>query len=202
MHNCKFSLGYKITRDDLLIFRCFECKNNYQKNFNKGLINKFANTYEFCNKDINRFILLLRKGIYTYEYIDSWERFDKTSLSDKEAFYSSLNMLDNTSVDYRHAKRVYKQIRLKILGDYHDLYVQNYTLLAADVFENFKNKCIEIYELDPAHFMSALELAWQVCFKKAEVKLELLTDNKCINKANNKYMKSYDKNIESLCLMY
>ena len=75
-----------ITKNDQLIFRCFECKKNYQKDFNKDLINRFGNTYEFCNKDINRFILLLRKGIYPYEYIDSWERFDETSLPEKEAF--------------------------------------------------------------------------------------------------------------------
>ena len=75
-----------ITRDDQLIFRCFECKKNYKKDFNKDLINIFSNTYEFCNKDINKFILLLRKIIYLYEYIDSWERFDETSLPDKEAF--------------------------------------------------------------------------------------------------------------------
>ena len=60
-----------ITQDDQLIFRCFECKKNYQNDFNKDLINRFANTYEFCNKDINRVILLLRKRIYPYEYIDS-----------------------------------------------------------------------------------------------------------------------------------
>ena len=75
-----------ITRDDQLIFRCFECKKNYKKDFNKDLFNIFSNTYEFCNKDINKFILLLRKIIYLYEYIDSWERFDETSLPDKEAF--------------------------------------------------------------------------------------------------------------------
>ena len=69
------------------------------------------NRYEFCNKDINRFILLFRKRIYPYEYIDSGERFDKTSLPDKEAFYSSLNMQGITSVDYRHANRVYKEFR-------------------------------------------------------------------------------------------
>ena len=165
-----------ITKNDQLIFRCFECKKNYQKDFNKDLINRFANTYEFCNKDINRFILLLRKGIYPYEYIDSWERFDETSLPDKEAFYSSLNMEGITSVDYRHAKRVYKGFKLKNLGNYHDLYVQSDTLLLADVFENFRNKYIEIYELDPAHFLLAPGLAWQACLKKTKVKLELLTD--------------------------
>ena len=103
--DCKSSLDYMITQDDQLIFRCFECKNNYQKDFNKDLINRFANTHEFCNKDINRFILLLRKLIYPYEYIDSWNRFDETSLPDKEAFNSSLNMEGITSVDYRHGKK-------------------------------------------------------------------------------------------------
>ena len=67
-----------------------------KKNFNKELIQRFANTYEFCNGDLNKFILLLRKGVYPYEYMDSWQRFDETSLLDKEAFYSNLNMEDIT----------------------------------------------------------------------------------------------------------
>ena len=121
--DCKSSLDYMITRDDQLIFRCFECKQNYQKDFNKDLVNGFANTCEFCNKEFNRFILFLRKGIYPYEYIDSWEGFDETSLPDKEPFFSSLNMEGITSVDYRYAKRVYKEFKSKNLGDYHDLYV-------------------------------------------------------------------------------
>ena len=156
--DCKPFLDYMITQDDKLIFRCFECKKCYQKNFIKDLINRFSNTYEFCNKDINRFTLLLRKGIYPYEYIDSWERFDETSFLDKVASYSSLNMEGITSVDYRHAKRVYKEFKLKNFGDdYHD------TLLLADVFENFRKKSIEIYELYPAHFLSAPGLALQAC---------------------------------------
>ena len=85
--DCKSSLDH-IIRDDQLIFRCFECKKNYEKDINKDLITRFANTYEFCNKD-NRFILLLRKGIYLYEYIDSWERFDETSLPDKIYYFFS-----------------------------------------------------------------------------------------------------------------
>ena len=208
---CKFCLDYISFKDDQLIFRCFKCKKNYKKDFNKDLIKRFENTCEFCDRNINKFTLLLRKGVYPYEYMDSWEKFDETSLPNKEAFYCSLDMEDITDVDHRHAKRVFKSLNNKNLGDYHDLYVQGDTLLLADVFENFRNKCIEIHELDPAHLLSASGLVWQACLKKAEVKLELLTDvdtllmvEKGIRgrichaidryaKANNKYMKNYDK---------
>ena len=135
--DCKSSLDHITTKDEKLIFRCFKCKKNFEKYSNKELIKRFANIYEFCNEDINKFILLLGKGIYLYEYMDSWERFDETSLLDKEAFYSSLNMEDITDVDHRHGKRVFKNLNNKNLGDYHNLYVQSDTLLLADVFENF-----------------------------------------------------------------
>ena len=92
-------------------------------------------------------------------------------MSDKEAFYSNLKLKNITDVGYRHAKRVYKEFNDKSLGDYHDLYVQSDTLIEADVFENFRNKCIEIYELDPAHFLSPPGLAWQAALKKTRVKL-------------------------------
>ena len=146
---CKSYLDYMTTKDEQVIFRCFACKKNYKKDFNKELIKRFANIYEFGNGDINKFILLLRKGIYP---CDSWKRFDETSLPDKEDFYSNLNMEEITYVDYRHAKRVFNGVALrslnnKNLGDYHDLYVQIDTLLLADVFENFRNMCIKVYEL-------------------------------------------------------
>ena len=108
--------------------------------------------------------------------MDSWQKFDETSLPDKEAFYSNLNMEDITDVDYRHGKTVFKYLINKNLGDYHDLYVQSDALLLADVFENFRNMGIELYELDPDHFLSAPGLAWQACLKKKDEKLELLTD--------------------------
>ena len=174
--DCKSYLDYMTTKDEQLILRCFECKKNYEKDFNKELLKRFANICEFCNEDINKFILLLRKGVYPYEYMDSGKRFEETLLPDKEAFYSSLNMEDITDVDHRHAKRVFKNLSNKNLGDYHDLHVQSDTLLLADVFENFRNMCIKIYELDPAHFLSAPVLAWEACLKKTEVELELLTD--------------------------
>ena len=94
--DCKSCLDYMSVKDDQrgctqwnciqLIFWCFECKKNYKKKFNKKLIKRFANIYEFCNEDINKFVLLLRKEIYPYEYMDSWERFDETSLPDKRGF--------------------------------------------------------------------------------------------------------------------
>ena len=91
--------------------------------------------------------------------MDDWEKFNETSLPGKEDFYSHLNMEDITDADYAHAKRVCKDFEIKHLGEYHDLYVQSDTLLLADVFENFRNMCLEIYELDPAKFLSAPGLA-------------------------------------------
>ena len=152
--------------------------------------------------------------------MNSSQRFDKTSLPDKEAFYSNLNIEDITDVDYRHGKTVFEYLINKNLGYYHDLYVQSDTLLLADVFENFRNMCIKVYELDPPHFLSALGLAWQACLKKTEVKLELLTDVDMLlmvvkgirggiyhsiyryPKANNKYMKIYNKDKEESFLQY
>ena len=143
----------------------------------EALIGKFYNTYQLCNKDLNKFALLLRKGVYPYEYMDSWKRFKEESLPDKESFYSELNKEHITDEDYAHAQKVWDTFKIKNLGEYHDLYVQSDTALLADVFENFRDKCIEIYKLDPAHFLSAPGLAWQACLKKTEVELELLTDN-------------------------
>ena len=85
-------------------------------------------------------------------------------------------MEDITDADYAHAKRVCKDFQIKTLGEYHDLYVQNDTLLLADVFENLKNICLDIYWLDPAKFLSALGLAWQAVLGKTKVKLDFVTD--------------------------
>ena len=96
--------------------------------------------------------MFLRKGVYPYEYMNSWERFNETTLPNKKSFYSQLNLEDITNKDYAHAQKVFEESKLKNFGDCHDLYVQSDALLLADVFENFRNKCIEVYELDPAHF--------------------------------------------------
>ena len=108
--------------------------------------------------------------------MDSWERFDETSLPDKKSFSRKLNHEGITDKDYAHAQKVWKTLKIKYLGEYCDLYVQCDTLLLADVFENFIDKCIEMYGFYPAHFLSAPGLARQTCLKDTGVKLELLTD--------------------------
>ena len=106
---------------------------------------------------------MLRKGVYPYEYMDNWERFNETSLPSKESFYNNLNMEDIDDIDYRHANNVFNKFKLNNLGDYHDLYVQSDTLLLADVFENFRDMCLKEHELDPAHFLLLPGLALQAC---------------------------------------
>ena len=86
--------------------------------------------------------------------MDDWEKFKETSLPENEDFYSHLNMEDITDGDYAHTQRVCKDFEIKNLGEYHDFYVQSDIILLADVFENLRNMCINIYELDPAKFLS------------------------------------------------
>ena len=181
----------------------------------ESLIKKFSSIYQFRNGDLNKFILLLRKGAYPYECMDSWENFDETTLPPKEDFYSKLNLEGISDEDYAHAQKLWNVFEIKSRGEYHDLYVQSDISFLADVFENFRNKCLETYELDPIYFVSAPGLAWQACLKNTEVKLELITDYDVIlmiekgirggicqtthmyAKANNIYIKNYDKNNET-----
>ena len=147
--------------------------------------------------------------------MDDWNRFNEEKLPDKSNFYSNSNMEEISGIDYRHTEKIFNKFNIKNLGEYHDLCVQGDTLSLADVFENFRDMCMKIYEVEPSYFLSAPGLAWQTYLKKTGVKLELITDvdmllliEKGIRggichsvhryaKANNKYMKYYDKNKES-----
>ena len=130
-------------------------------------------------------------------------------------------MEDISKTDYVHANNVFKKFNINNLGEYHDLYVRSDTLLLADIFENLRqSSCLRNYELDPAHFVSLPGLAWQACLKKTNVELELLTDYDMLlmieegirggichaiqryAKANNKYMKDYDKKKKSSYIQY
>ena len=148
--------------------------------------------------------------------MDSWEKFNETALPPKKAFYINLNLEDISDEDYLHAQKVWDVFKIKTL----DLYVQSDTLLLVNVYGNFRNKCLDIYEIDPIYFVYAPGLAWQACLKKTGVELELLTDIDMLlmiekgtrggicqathryAKANNKYMKNYNKNIESSYIQY
>ena len=98
-----------------MIAKFLSCSKSYQQKFNKTLKEIFFNTYKFSNHDKNKFILLLRKGVYPYEYMDDWEKFNQMLLPKKEFFYSHLNMEDITDADYAHAKRVCKDFETKKL---------------------------------------------------------------------------------------
>ena len=148
--------------------------------------------------------------------MDEWQKFNETTLTEKDEIYSYLDMEDITNADYMHAKKVWEYFEIKILGEYHDLHLESNTLLFTDVFKSFRKMYSKIYYLDSVKFLSAPGLAWQAALKKTEVKLESLTDIDMLlmvqkglgggeyvmhfinmQKGNNKYMKEYDKNKES-----
>ena len=135
---CKY-IGFKNNR---LEYKCEECSNESAKSV-KGLIRTFPLRYIFCNGNLSKFILLLRKGVYPYEDMDSWDRFNKT-LPPRKYFYSELNKEGITDEEYAHGEKVWKKFNIKDLGEYHDLYIQTDTLSLADVFENFRDTCLEI----------------------------------------------------------
>ena len=153
-------------KDDLIECKCLFRNKNFQQKCDEKLKERVLNTCEVSNHDSNNFILLFRKGVYLYEYAYDCEKFNETSLPEKEDFYSHLNMGDITDADYAHAKRVCKDFEIKHLGEYHDLYIQRDMLLLADVFENLQNMCLEIYELDPAKSPSAAGLACHAALRK------------------------------------
>ena len=165
--------------------------------------------------------LMLKKGIYTYEYMDSQDKLTETQLPPKDKFYSSLSDLGISEQDYEHAKNVWKEFQCKTLADYTRLYVKSDVLLLADVFENFIDVSLQKYKLDPSHYITAPSLAFDAMLKMTQVELELLTDpdmyhffergvrggvsmaTKRYAKANNKYMgKDYDPSKPSVYLPY
>ena len=163
----------------------------------------------------------VRKGIYPYKYMDSWDRFQEMSLPPKESFFSALNKSGVSDQDYNHACKVWRDFGIRNLGEYHDLYLRTDVILLANVFESFRKVCLDNYGLDPAHFYTAVGLAWQACLKKTGVRLELLLDPDMLlmvergirggitqsvhryAKANNPYMDSgYNPNKPTRYLQY
>ena len=151
--------------------------------------------------------LMSKKGVYPYDFMDSFEKFKQTELPAKEHFYSILNDQDITNDEYDHAEKVWKTFKLKNMGEYHDIYLGSDVLLLADIFENFRKTCLQHYKLDPCHYFTSPGLSWDAMLKMTNIELELMTDvdmhqfiekglrggvshiaNR-YGKANNKYMK-------------
>ena len=168
-----------------------------------------------------RFELISRKGIYPYDYMNGIKKFSEEKLPQKEKFYSKLNDCGISDEDFDHAQRIWKEFGMKNLGEYHDLYLKSDVLLLADVFEEFRNVCMENYSLDPAWYYTSPGLSWDALLKHSGVKLELLTDPDILllfekgirggismisnrfGKANNKFMgEKYDPWSPSKYLAY
>ena len=144
--------------------RCKSC-NTKNKQLLDSLLKKFPSTYKLCNNSIDKFLLLLRKGVYPYEYMNDWNRFNETELPSIEDHYSKLHLESITKEDFRHAKNIWSVFKIKNLGKYHDLYVQSDTAQLTDVFENFRTLCLKEYELDPTYFVSTPGLALEAMLK-------------------------------------
>ena len=111
--DCDCFLEYENVKDDLIEYKSLSCNKDYWNRLDEKLKKKFNKTFNFSNNDINKSLLLLRKGIYSYEYMDDWEKFNETTLPEKEEFYSNMNIEEITDADYIHGKRAYKDFEIK-----------------------------------------------------------------------------------------
>jgi hypothetical protein len=164
--------------------------------------------------------LLLQKGVYPYEYFDSFERFQETSLPPINAFFSKMTNCSITKTQYDHAQKVWQKYNIQNLGQYSDLYLKTDVMLLTDIFENFRKECFATYGLDPAQYFTAPSLSWDAMLKYTGVELDLLTEidmihflrkgirggiTQCshrISNANNPFMPNYDQEKEKLYNIY
>ena len=167
-----------------------------------------------------QFNLMKQKGIYPYDHMDSFDRFNETKLPVQQDFYSILNNEHISDEQYKHAQNVWNTFNLKTMGDYHDLYLKSDILLLADVFENFRKTCLQYYKLDPCHYFTSPGLSWDAMLKMTDIKLELMVDIDMFQfiekgmrggtsyianrygEANIKYMKTYNEKAPSKYIMY
>ena len=144
------------------------------KKTNRMINQKVSKYIPILHGNLNKFVLLLTKGVYPYECMDSWVKFDETSLPSKEDFYSELNLEGISDEDYAHAQKVRDVFEINNRGEYHDLYVQSDTLLLANVFGNFRNMCLDIYGVDPVYFVSNTRISMASLLKNDRSKIRII----------------------------
>ena len=165
--------------------------------------------------------LLLRKGVYPYDYMSNADRLKETSLPSRADFFNRLQNLECTEENYAHAQQVWDKFGCKTMQDYHELYLKTDVLLLADVFESFRTATLSIFGLDPSYYVSAPQLAWDCMMLMTGCVLTLLSDPAMFSlinenlrggisvimkryaKANNKYMgELYDASQPSSYILY
>ena len=120
--------------------------------------------------------LVKRKGVYPYEYMDSFKKFSENKLPDRCKFFNSLKDVCISENEYLKANNIWNVFEMNIMGDYHDLYLKTDALLLCDVFEKFINTCLDYYGLDPCHYFSSPGLSWDAMLKKTKIELNLISD--------------------------
>jgi hypothetical protein len=113
------------------------------------------------------FDLVTQKGIFPHEYMTDTDKLKAEKLPGEEDFYSTLYKTGVTDEDYERAKKVWNHFGMKMMKDYHDLYLETDVLLLADIFESFRKTCLKNYSLDPAHYLSAPGLSWETFLKRS-----------------------------------
>ncbi|XP_065662849.1 uncharacterized protein LOC136085468 [Hydra vulgaris] len=233
-NNC--NLKYKIPKFFPVLFHNLSGYDSHLfiKKLSGGRINCIPNNEEKCfieklderSNNIGKYNsgeqldLLLKKGIYPFDWVDSIDKFNEICLPPKESFFSKLNDEGVSDDNYLHAQNVWNKFNCKTFRDYHDLYNVSDVLLLADVFENFRNVCMKNYKLDPAWYFTSPGLAWDAALKLTKINLELISDYDMIlmiqngirggistisnrlGNSNNKYMDNYDETKPSQFIQY
>ena len=189
-------------------------RDNWQSNFRYSSKNDIIKTEKCLD-------LLTEKGVYPYDYMNAFDKFNDEQLPSKEQFYSRLTEEGITNDDYTKAKQIWKHFDIKNMGEYHDLYLKTDVLLLTDVFENFRNMCLSYYGLDPVYYYTLPNFAFDAMLKLTGIEIDLVYDQEMYEmieaglrggmtqttckkvEANNKYMGSdYDKNKASSYINY
>ena len=206
---------------ELRLIDSFKFMSSSLDSLTKNLVRGGQKLFGFEDYSELQYDLLTRKGVYPYEYVNSWDRFNETQLPPTDVFYTNQNVSLISEEDYQHAQRVWKEFGIHNLGDYHDLYLRMDMVLLANLYEAFRDTCLKHYKLDPVHFYTSPGLAWKACLKHTGIKLELLTNpdmllmfeqgirggiTQAVHKyasANNKYMgDKFNPNVDTTYLQY